>query len=304
LFITYKIYCTLENVDKVYIGYTRNGEKRWAEHKNAAERGIDYYLYRCMRSYGVSNFAFEILETYTAMSDALAAEIRLIAEHKSNKVIHKNGPGMNMTSGGQGISRKDIPVTETTREKMRRAKLGKPSNRKDYTVSEETRLKQSLARIGKVIPRDIVEKTASKLRKAIIVTSADGTETEYDCARSAAEAIGSDFSSITKCCNGQYKSTKGYTVRYKDPCHIPAKAKGLVMTDEQKKNMFGHGLTRIIVCNSGIETEYESIKAAAMALGLKPSRVSNILGGRRKPVNGYVFKYADSNIKTSNQGEK
>lgn len=50
---------------KAYIGQTTDIERRWREHRNSANEGVDGLLYDDMRAYGINNFTMEVLEWNT-----------------------------------------------------------------------------------------------------------------------------------------------------------------------------------------------------------------------------------------------
>ena len=88
-----------------YIGITVCAlEKRWREHRSAANTGSQKRLYRAMRKYGVENFAIEKIYDATSFEDLQEAEKRLIAQYETHTSLNK---GYNLTSGGEGRDRVD-----------------------------------------------------------------------------------------------------------------------------------------------------------------------------------------------------
>lgn len=82
---------------RVYVGLTIcTLNKRWREHKCAANIGVDKPLYRAMRKHGIDNFKMELVYTATSIEDLRAAELRYIDELKA----HVEAGGYNLTDHG------------------------------------------------------------------------------------------------------------------------------------------------------------------------------------------------------------
>lgn len=85
--MVYLITNTINN--KRYIGYTtKTLEERFTGHRNKAAAGVDTYLYRAMRKYGVDAFTIEFL------SDGYG--------DMEKQLIEQLNPEYNMTPGGDG----------------------------------------------------------------------------------------------------------------------------------------------------------------------------------------------------------
>ena len=98
--IVYKITNTVNG--KSYIGITRSSlEKRWREHRCAANSGNDKPLYRAIRKYGEDAFELSVLYEATSMKELQMVEKGLIAQYGTYKL---GGRGYNMTDGGEGIN--------------------------------------------------------------------------------------------------------------------------------------------------------------------------------------------------------
>jgi group I intron endonuclease len=83
--------------DRLYVGLTVCSlDKRWREHKSAANTGVDKPLYRAMRKHGVENFKISLLYIATSIEDMREAELRFIKELKA----HANDGGYNLTDHG------------------------------------------------------------------------------------------------------------------------------------------------------------------------------------------------------------
>lgn len=86
----YKI--TNKVTNDIYIGYSYNYLKRWYFHKWNAKQGVDTYLYRAIRKYGVDNFCIDVLEECD----------NSLNEQQERYWIQKLSPRYNMTEGGDG----------------------------------------------------------------------------------------------------------------------------------------------------------------------------------------------------------
>lgn len=97
------VYCIENKINgKKYIGWTSGTiEFRWKNHVYASRFG-KCLLQKAIRKYGSSDDIWSriILEECESELEAKAAEIRLIAELKTNAM--QGGFGYNMTSGGDG----------------------------------------------------------------------------------------------------------------------------------------------------------------------------------------------------------
>jgi len=103
----YKIYNDVN--DKVYIGQTISTvSDRWSEHKSAARpnSGINSYIYKAMRKYGIDKFHIEEVEKFEDTEiDSLfkklnIAEIEYISKYKSLSTEN----GYNLQKGGDNFA--------------------------------------------------------------------------------------------------------------------------------------------------------------------------------------------------------
>lgn len=76
----------------IYIGYSHNFIKRWYFHKRNANKGVNTFLYRAMRKYGVDSFKIELLEECD----------NALNEQREKYWISTLQPHYNMTEGGDG----------------------------------------------------------------------------------------------------------------------------------------------------------------------------------------------------------
>lgn len=234
----YSVYMHRAPSGRVYIGISREPEKRWNHGKGYC---YNPYFWRCIQKYGWDNIEHIILHTELTLEEAKAKEISLIAKFKSDKREF----GYNISGGGDGLT------AEETRQKMSVSRKGK--NYCDGRVlSEETRklISESLKRYYSLNPnawsgRNHSEETKRKLRERVFSedTRRKMSKNHYDArgernasaravccltkegeivkvypyATKAAKELNLDLSSIIRCCRGKAKTCGGYKWKYKEP---------------------------------------------------------------------------------------
>ena len=147
---------------KCYVGQSINMGKRWKRHQSNAIKGKKTALYDAIRSYGINNFRFEIIEECTK------EELNSL-EHHWIKVFDSLQNGYNLIDGGTQNRRE---LSDITRMRMSKAQLGKKHTAeskaklsaasKGRVPSEETRAKISAIHKGKVVS----EETRRKISEA------------------------------------------------------------------------------------------------------------------------------------------
>jgi group I intron endonuclease len=149
-----------------YIYLTTNlitGKKYIGKHRSTTFEpsylGSGKYLKNTISKYGRENFTCEILEWCETLRDLNDCEIKWISQLNAVEceTFYNLAPGgeghtaphsmetrkqMSDIKKGKAPGNKGKTLSDTTREKMRQAKLG-------HTISEETRRKMSEAKIGK-----------------------------------------------------------------------------------------------------------------------------------------------------------
>lgn len=138
---------------KVYIGQTVGGlNRRMSKHIGLASLGNGFYLHKAMRKYGAENFEWEVIRICDSIESLNAYEQYYILYYDSMT------SGYNQQSGG-----KNCRASKETKEKMSKARLGKPMPEKTKNLlsknspkywlgkklSIETRQKMSKVRSGK-----------------------------------------------------------------------------------------------------------------------------------------------------------
>ena len=96
--------------DKKYVGITTCSiQKRWREHKHAANKGSNKPLYNAMRLYGVDKFKIEIIDSTSTKEELGLLEAKYISQYKA----YVRDGGYNLTLGGEGVVGADMPKGET-----------------------------------------------------------------------------------------------------------------------------------------------------------------------------------------------
>ncbi len=145
----YKITNTINN--KCYIGQTiQDPKKRWYRHKwNSFNEKRCFKLHNSIKKNGVENFTFEII---------YECDKRFLNHFEKNFISEYNSynNGYNLTSGGDS----NYTVSEKTRDKIRKANIGKTLNKKHKQALITSRIdtnntikhnkKISKAHIGKI----------------------------------------------------------------------------------------------------------------------------------------------------------
>jgi group I intron endonuclease len=124
--------------NKVYIGISKDVEKRWKKHlqiSNNTKSKHNYAIHKAIKKYGQENFSLIILKSLETLNEAKLSEINYISKYKSNI---KNF-GYNLTIGGEGVSK---PMSEQTKKKISLANTGK-------IRTQETKNKISISNKGK-----------------------------------------------------------------------------------------------------------------------------------------------------------
>lgn len=83
----------------IYVGYSFNYLKRWYFHKRNARLGVNTFLYKAIRKYGIENFEIELLENCD----------NILNEEREKYWIELLKPRYNMTNGGDGGRTADSP---------------------------------------------------------------------------------------------------------------------------------------------------------------------------------------------------
>lgn len=184
-------YCVYKHTSpsgKVYIGITgQQPEARW-------QGGLGYrrneYFFRAIMKYGWDNFRHEILHEGLSKGEACAAEVALIATHRSNEKAY----GYNITAGGETFQHSPESI-----KKMSENRKGKGRQPK----SEAFRQKIKDHHAGGAAPVRVICLTTGKI---------------YNSINDAARDTGVDKSPISRCCRqvAHYNTAGGFRWAFYD----------------------------------------------------------------------------------------
>lgn len=119
MFYIYEI--KLKKSNRKYIGYSKNVEGRWIEHKRDLRNNKHHsqYLQRAWNKYGEEDFIFTIVEKYLSIEEATEREKYLIENNKGGFNIASGGTGGNtrakMTKQQQQAYSKKLSEAQTRR---------------------------------------------------------------------------------------------------------------------------------------------------------------------------------------------
>ena len=147
----YKITNLVNN--KIYIGKTKNIEKRWKRHIYLAKTGFKRHLYEAMRKYGIDNFSIEIIDECKDGEEDIR-EKYWIRKTQS----YKNTIGYNKSFGGEGGNTWSL----NNHKKETSEKISEKS--KGHKLSEEARKRIAESKKGKPLPKETREKISFTLK--------------------------------------------------------------------------------------------------------------------------------------------
>lgn len=148
--------------NKVYIGQTKNPEKRWKQHKSSCRNKPVQYIHRAMAKYGIENFVYEIIAQSINQENADIIEIELIIQYDSRNP----DAGYNFRAGGHVSER-----SEETKKRISEALKGKPSPRKGVLLSEEQKTQMSIIakKLGFMPPNNKGKKLSEEHKQKLSV---------------------------------------------------------------------------------------------------------------------------------------
>jgi group I intron endonuclease len=156
--IIYKITCITNN--KIYIGQTIDFEKRIYSHIRNANKGLENFLYRAIRKYGIDNFNAKIIDYAFNEEGLYQKELYWINFYDSTN----SSKGYNISLGGKNPRLKGDKnpnfggLKPGVAEKISKALIGKPSLNKGKKRSFITREKIRKANLGKKYSKEINKK--------------------------------------------------------------------------------------------------------------------------------------------------
>lgn len=199
-----KRYCVYKHTapnGKVYIGITNQTvSNRW---RNGKGYHHNAHFTSAIEKYGWDNIKHEILFDSLTESEAVAKEIELIAEYKSNQREY----GYNQSCGGE--EHNGCKCSESTKQAISRANKGRVAYNRGVPMSDEQKNKVSNSRKGKLTGKQ------NHKSKTVYQYSLDGELVKiWDSACSAGRELGVDYKSICACCNKQQHTAYGFIWSY------------------------------------------------------------------------------------------
>jgi len=159
---------------KVYIGSTKNFEKRWGEHINELRKGnhVNPHLQHAWNKYGESAFEFMVCEYVDDSEQLINREQYWLDFHRMytdvyNIVLIVDGSVMSkeiryrISEAKMGHS-----PSKETRQKLSNAQMGKPSPMKGRKHTEESKHNMSKAHLGHTVSEETRKNHSSDIKAA------------------------------------------------------------------------------------------------------------------------------------------
>ena len=205
---------------KYYVGITsKKPEARWGHNGN--NYCGQSYLYNAIKKYGWDNIEHEVIASNITEEEAKNFEMVLI-----EKLNCQYPNGYNITAGGNGVKgfgcygEKNGMYGKThskkTRQKISAARKNKLVGSENPFYgrhhSEETKAKISQTNKGRKPSKETIQKIIDQTNKKVVQIDIDTNKTinTYCSIKEAAETLGLDRGSLSKCCNGKRKSVGGF----------------------------------------------------------------------------------------------
>lgn len=193
----YTVYLRRNKVNgKCYVGQTSDFKQREYNWRCLKYYYTNDHICNDRAKYGLDNWTVEVLATTGNREDAWELEKRFINDFNA---LWPNG--YNLDSGGV----KGKKISDVSKQKMSKAKKGKPSPMKGKHLSNEAKQKMSESKKGK---------NNTKISKQVYQYTLDDELVKIW--PSVMECHRNDFNSgaVSQCCNGKLKAYKGYRWSY------------------------------------------------------------------------------------------
>ena len=259
--------------NKSYIGITCRGEARWGT-KGQNYKDNQPLIYNAIQKYGWDNVKHNILQKNLSFKEAQEFEKQYIQTYHSY-YLDKDGPGYNMTLGGEGGTKYDNDlIIELYLSGLTIEEVSNQLNCNPSTVSAALQ--------GANIERRTNSKPISQfdLNGNYIAS--------YPNARVAMESTGIDYKLISGVISGKTQQTYGYQWKEydeKDKNGISPYKKHLTGQKARPVNQFD--------LKGNFIMSYESVAAAARAVGATPNNIRVVAQGKGKTSHGFIWRYAD-----------
>lgn len=279
---------------KVYVDITSNLYRRWRN--NGAEyMGKPSPFSSALKKYGWDGFTHEIIADNISLNDANLLEMKLIAKYKSNRNRYGTDYGYNQTDGGDGT--KGFPQygennpfwnkhhTESTKQKISRAKLGQKSSRCGVSLTNEQKERVSLG-----LKKWYLQNESSSCKEVICISD----NRHFRSVKEAAKYYNINNREISAVCLGRRKTTHGLKFTYHMDGTEPEYTYVGKGYSEHTENLRKIKSIPVECIDTGVI--YESAKVAAHEVGIKSrSCVCQCCKGRAKTAGGLHWRYAEVN---------
>lgn len=279
-------YCIYKHTNKtngkIYIGQAKGDpERRW--NNGWGYKGCTYF-YHAIQKYGWDNFEHEILIDGLTLEEANNQEILMIEKYEATNPKK----GYNIRGGGRNGK-----IAESTKEKMRKACIGRPGNRKGKPLSEEHKRKISKANTGKIRSEETRKKLSelnsgennphwgthlTEEQKQNLREKRKGYKNSLETRRKLSEAL-----------SGENHPNWGKHLSEETRKKIGEGNKGKHRTEKEKENLRKVHSLPVICIETGII--YDSAKQAEQALGGYGGNVCKCCKNINKTYKGYHWKY-------------
>lgn len=199
----YKVYMHTFPNGKRYVGITCRSLKQ--RFKNGFGYRHNSHMTNAIKKYGWSSVVHDLIADGLTKEDAEKMEIELIAKYD----LTNREKGYNIERGGKAANR----ITEETRLKLRQKCSGKNNARYGVEVSKETREKMRKAKLGKKQPEEQKLKRRISEGKEIAQYDLNGNfiRTFYS-TRQVKRELG--IHNASACARGECKTSGGYVWKY------------------------------------------------------------------------------------------
>jgi len=216
-----------------------------------------------------------VIKLYDNLSFDKSQQLEIDTISKIGRYDLNEGKLLNFTDGGEG--RKNIIISDETRKKMRKARMGVDPWNKGKSPSDETRKKISKSlsgennfNYGKHFSEEHKKKLSESNKEpqclSVIQCDLDGNFIqEYKSLLEASIQTGINQSSIGKCCKGYYKKSGNYIWKYTK--ESIEKRKNIKETNTKLKDniirLLSEGkkiceISKILNCNRGIVSYHKN----------------------------------------------
>lgn len=181
--IIYKYTSTITN--KSYIGQTVSPERRKSRHRCSMAND---HFHNAIRKYGFDTFIYEVLATVDNDSlDYVKSRLNWLEKYYIKKYdTYRNG--YNSTAGGEGTVGYSHPQSEEVRKRI-------GESRKGIKFSDSHKQKLSEAKVGKKLQPEVYKAQAEKRQKKVLCIE---TQQLFDSRLEAATFAGKAPSMITR----------------------------------------------------------------------------------------------------------